>query len=550
MGKVIGIIAVILCSVAYALLLSLLKKEKKYNMVKLISKIALPILIIASAFLPYMFNSEIFTTIMRYIGVASCLLLTELFVIMTCKSKDKDNLFKWIGLIIAISFILTWIIPYGFFSGGTFYDYGMKRLGLSDISTLIYNIIYFTITTIIYLFVVGGFYGVFSKTNSYQSLVNKFAKSVSNHKCLWTIIIVLSLVILSSLTKSILVLVVFLPFLVSTLLNAKFDKVTTMGITFGSVLVGTVAATYGTEGLYWFNSYLNTDTEISAKYRIIIALIALLVYLFYNAFRVYKMDSKKSSNEVVEDVFAVDNIARPRRTWAAIMVFIFMALFVIVGFIDWKANFGIELFDNIHTAVTEFGIGPDKSYKIATYVLGGSATALGTMEITSLIAFLFVMSAIVGLMNKVKFNDFMGNYYEGLVKMAKPVCLYVLSYMVFLIAYMSPYTATISEFGFSLTSHPVMTTITSFVTSIFHADLGYTSYLVGSVLTTTYADKLEIVHTIYVVTYGLVQVLVPTSGLLLVGLSYTKVDYKSWFKYIWIFVAIIFACLIGFAIFC
>ena len=35
--------------------------------------------------------------------------------------------------------------------------------------------------------------------------------------------------------------------------------------------------------------------------------------------------------------------------------------------------------------------------------------------------------------------------------------------------------------------------------------------------------------------YGFVQVFMPTSCLLLVGLSYMKVDYKSWFKYIWMF---------------
>ena len=36
--------------------------------------------------------------------------------------------------------------------------------------------------------------------------------------------------------------------------------------------------------------------------------------------------------------------------------------------------------------------------------------------------------------------------------------------------------------------------------------------------------------------YGLVQLCIPTSGLLLVGLSYLNIDYKSWMKYIWIFI--------------
>ena len=92
-------------------------------------------------------------------------------------------------------------------------------------------------------------------------------------------------------------------------------------------------------------------------------------------------------------------------------------------------------------------------------------------------------------------------------------------------------------FGLTKSFNPYITTITSFITSIFHADLGYTSYLVGSILSTTYAESLNIAHTIYVTTYGLVQVFMPTSALLLVALSYMKIDYKSWFKYIWIFAA-------------
>ena len=36
--------------------------------------------------------------------------------------------------------------------------------------------------------------------------------------------------------------------------------------------------------------------------------------------------------------------------------------------------------------------------------------------------------------------------------------------------------------------------------------------------------------------YGLVQLVGPTSILLLIGLSYLEVPYKSWLKYIWRFI--------------
>ena len=36
--------------------------------------------------------------------------------------------------------------------------------------------------------------------------------------------------------------------------------------------------------------------------------------------------------------------------------------------------------------------------------------------------------------------------------------------------------------------------------------------------------------------YGLIQLFMPTSAILITGLSLMKIDYKSWLKYIWLFV--------------
>ncbi len=36
--------------------------------------------------------------------------------------------------------------------------------------------------------------------------------------------------------------------------------------------------------------------------------------------------------------------------------------------------------------------------------------------------------------------------------------------------------------------------------------------------------------------YGIVQIFVPISAMLVLGLSMMKVSYKDWFKYIWLYV--------------
>ena len=487
------------------------------------------------------------------IGIIVVLALAAFFAVLTCKSKNSD-LFKWIGIAIFVALCLTWVIPYGYFQEGAFYEYDMKYLGLNDLPTILYYGVYFCLTTVIYLLAIGGLYGVLSKTKSYQSLVKKTAKIIKGKEIVAAVVLIVLLVGLTSILKTSFVLLVFVPFLISVLLNAKFDKITTMGLTFGSILVGSLAATYGTEGLNWFNSYLNvTEITLGMTHRLIIGGIALVLFIAYNIYRIVKNNKKNRANDLEADLYAVEDVKGNAKTWPSIIVFAFLFIFVILGFVGWKSNFGIEVFANFHEWLTELTIGED--FAIFSYILGSSTLAFGEFELSTLITVLLVVTAVVALMNGVKAHDFAEGYGEGFTKMVKPVCLFILTYVLFIVSYMTPFMASISDWAFGLTKNfnPYITTVTAFVSSIFHADLGYTAYIVGSALSTNFASDFNLVHTLYVSTYGLVQLCMPTSGVLLLGLSYLKIDYKSWFKYIWKFfvamvvVILIFATIVTYA---
>lgn len=469
------------------------------------------------------------------IGIIVVLAIAGLLAFKTCKSKNSD-LFKWVGIAIFIAFCLTWIIPYGYYQEGSFYEYGMKRLGLNDIPTILYYGVYFCLTTVIYLLVLGGFYGVLSKAQSYQALVKKLGKFVKGKEIVCSAIIMVLLIGLTSILKTPMVLLALLPFLVSVLLNAKFDKVTTMGITYGSVLVGGLAATYGTEALYWFNSYLNiTDINVGMTHRLIIGGFALVLFVGYNIYRVIKNRGKKNINDLADDLYAVEDVKGKVRTWPSIVVLSFLFIFIILGFVGWESSFGIEVFQKFHEWLVDLTIGED--FKIFSYILGSNAVALGAYELSSLITVILILTLVVTVMNGIKANEFASAYSEGYKKMVKPVTLFVLTYILFIVSYMSPFMAAVSDWAFGLTKNfnPYITTVTAFVSSIFQADLGYTSYLVGTYLSTNYASNFDLVHTLFVSTYGLVQLCIPVSGVLLVGLSTLNIDYKSWFKYIWKF---------------
>lgn len=480
------------------------------------------------------------------IGVIVVLAVAALFAVLTCKSKNSD-LFKWVGIVFFVAFLLTWVIPYGYYAGPTYQEYGLMRLGFSDIPTIGYYAVYFCLTTVLLLLVIGGFYGVLSKTESYKNLVNRFSKFVECNKLVCAIVTMVLFIGLTSVLRSPFVLVAFVPFVASVFLKAKTDKLTTMGITFGSILVGLLAATYGTDGLYWFNTYVQTNYKTGLDYRLIIGGIALVLYVLYNVYRIKtvkvveskpKKKGKKSeddSEEAIDDLFVVESSNKNGRMWPSIVALSILCVLVLLGFFNWNGNLGITCFDDFYIWLTELSIGEE--FTIFKFLLGTSSVAFGLMEITSLISFLLIVAVLYGLMEGLSFKDFMKAFGEGFAKMFVPVCLYVATYAVFIVMYMSPYMAGVTNWATGLTEkfNPYIMTVTSFVTNLFHADAGFTGYLVGTPLQLLYADNFELIHTLYITTYGLVQLFMPTGGLLLVGLAYFKIDYKSWFKYIWIF---------------
>ncbi|NMA50879.1 MAG: hypothetical protein GX951_03405 [Mollicutes bacterium] len=501
---------------------------------------------------------------LKVLGIILVLVLALFFSILTWKSKGKD-LYKWIFIFIFIAFTLTWILPNGTMQGLKFVESGMSRLGLNDIPIIYLYAIYFGLSTIIFLLTLGGLYGVLKETKGYQTLVKKMTKTVEKNYITSAIIIMLLLFFLTSIFRITLPTFVFIPLLVTVLLGAKFDKTTTMAITFGSILAGTIGATYGTEGLFWFNNYMQFSVTSALKYRLVFAGLVELAFVLFVVIKLVKSrktnkpavkgirktktkEAKNVASEKAEDLFAVEMPRSDAKIWPILVLLIALFVIVVIGFVDWKTNFNLLWFEKLHEWFMSLKFGKD--FTIFKYILGSADSqnlVPGSWEISSLTIILLIFSLVIAIINRMKLNDFASNFADGCKKMMKPISLYVMAYTVFIICYMTQIFAGITAWAWGLTKNfnAYIVAINAFVTSIFHADLGYTGYLIGPGITVL-GKHVDITHTIYVITYGLAHMFIPTSGLLLIGLSYLDINYKSWIKYIWLFMLIIIAIFIIF----
>ncbi len=485
-------------------------------------------------------------TVAQIIGIVVILALAVLAGVFIALKSKKHDLAKWITVFIFVSIALTWVFSYGFYNGAQYYDYGMNQQGLTDIPNLIYYGINFAGDKIIFLLALGAFYAVLSKSDRYKKLVKTIAEKLKGKEIVFVLISSLMFTALASiLTQSFMVLV-FVPFVISIILEMKLDKMTAFCATFGSVLVGLLGVTYGSEGLYWFNDYVSAKVTTAILYRLIILVMAFVLFNFLNIMHVKKVLKEKHVNEIEADPFKIEDMDKKAKCWPIIVTFAVLFIVIILGYIDWNANFGIDIFNKFHAWLMGIKIG---DLAIFNKILGTLSTnaAFGLWNLFHGSLLLVIVSIIIALFSKIKLNDFISAYGEGAKKMSLPLILFIGTYLVMVAAYMSPFMPTLTNTIFSNIKafNPYLISLDALLANIFHVDLGFTGYVVATYFTNTYASNLDVIHTIFTTLYGYVALFIPTSSILLIGLSYLKIEYKTWIKYIWIFAIAILIILIA-----
>ncbi len=476
--------------------------------------------------------------IIKLIGVV-LFVVGSLFITL---KAENHRLGKSLLVFIITTVLLTWLFPYGYFQGSDFYDYEMSRIGFTDLSYAIYYAINFTMDKIVFLVVVAGFYGVLSITSGYQKLVEKTSEKFKNHPAVWTVITSIILFVITSLTTQSFIVILFIPFFVSVLSKMGMDKLTAFAATFGSAVVGILGCTYGTDSLISFNYYLGQELSVGLTYRFIIAITALVLYNFFLVMRVRKItkttkkNTKNTSNE--EDPYMIEKAkGKDVKMYPTVIVLALTVIMTLLGYISFTNDFNIDVFDKFHEWLTGLEIG--EGFTIFKYILGSKADALGAFSFVFIISIVLLLaSMLLAFLYKIDVDKYIESFYEGTKKMFKPLLLLISVYTIFGICYLSPVIPTIANWFLNLVDgfNPYMTSIMAFVTSLFQNDLGYTAYTIGGFLTSVYTNDISLVHTIFISMYGLIQVFMPTSALLVVGLSFMKVDYKDWLKYIWLFI--------------
>ena len=466
----------------------------------------------------------------------------------------KTGLFKILMFTLLGILVLTWIFSASYYSEGTIELLGMYNIGFFDYFQLLFSSFEFAyfIQIFILLVSIGALYGVMEKTGRYRTLVEKIANNLKGSELIFLLLSAFVIAALTSLFDYGFALFIFIPFILSIILAMGYDKITACVATFGSMLVGTIGSTLG----YNTTNVINSMLELANKDVIIykIALFVLSIILLFVYLSRAKIDKKGNKNS--EETMFLGEKAKEELSGAPIIV-IFSILFVllVLGCTSWVNTFEVDLFTNIHSAITEF------SFKMPYFHITAEGLEYGMEEVAlfqkiigtinpfgewyyaEMAVMCLIASGILGLCCcRRETGEAMA---EGAKKMIKPGFLVMLAYCVIYFVGNTMFFTTIAELLLSITDkfNIFFSTIVMILGSALHVDVLYlANYLVPQVAGTGAESAVVAILTQGI--YGVTMLVAPTSAVLILGLTYLNISFKEWIKGIWKFVLALFAIVI------
>lgn len=478
----------------------------------------------------------------------------------------KHNLLKTLAIFFVVLVALSWIIPVGTSTSGTYVEgttspvgiFHLFRLPLLTIGTFLqYGLVFLGI---------GGLYGVLNRTGAYVPFVKRVANYWKGNETLFLSLVIGGFALLASLTALSFPLFILVPFFITVILVMGMRKTTALAATVGAILVGLTGSTYGFNVSGYINTYLELDVNnlMFTKIILLVMLVTLLILFVTKYARVDLAMAKKKEKKVEkketkaskkkEEVIAKEEKEEPKilffqekyqnnKSVAPMIIILLLAIVLsLVMMFNWYYGLKVTFFQDIYTSLMEIKIG---DYPLVSNLLGG-LSQFGYWSYYELTVVLIISSLLIGWIYSLKFDEILDGFFKGAKRMTK-VAFYASICSIFFAVILTNQSgnmfATITNYLLNLTKsfNFFITSVLSFIGGFFYNDF---YYLVGEtrpLLASKYdAATLPVVGLALQSMYGLAMMVFPSSVILISGLSYLEVSYKDWLKYIWKFLLSIF----------
>ena len=454
----------------------------------------------------------------------------------------KHSLFKVISMILVLLVIISWI--------AVGRNDVKSYIGFGDLFLNGIRSVYFFFDIFLFILIVGGFYGVLNKSSGYKKLLDNIVSKVKKlgNKFIYLVIILFALI--SALTGMDMLIFMFIPFVISIILLLGYDKLVAISATVVSSIIGVIGGIFVT--FKDPNNYYGTTNTTMEKFvgieesfanifpKLLLLVLGVALLIFYVSRHIKSVKDKKVKYELNTDndslvVNEVKGDYKKVKSWPLIIVFAFLFVYTVIGVMPWNTLFKVDIFNKFHTWLVGLGT---KDFSIFNNLISSSFTALGEWNSNSLgnymmpMIIMLILSLVVKFISHIKFDEYVDAFINGMKKLLPSAFVVVLAYSVLVGAYNHGFLSTL----ISKTDYNIgLAGLYSLVGSILHVDLYYTSVGVFSSIISLVEDEAlyPVLAVLFQGFYGLINIVGPTSLLLIVVLTYLDVPYTTWLKYIW-----------------
>lgn len=488
----------------------------------------------------------------------------------------KNNLFKAIGLVILLYILISWIVPIIYSITGTKGEVSYQIGFVSIVSALTSTFSGFG-NVVLFVLLVGGFYGVLKTTGAYDKMMKAFGKLTTGHETLWLVLIIVIMALIASITGLDLGLLIVYPFLIGLVLKMGYDKIVSVAATVGATIVGMYGALFA-NSMYGLNVQILTTTKMGTGMvsKVILFLVGLGFLLFFTLMyakghrKEIKLDAKKeTNNKVVKESksnkkvkksnskkvnVSKDNsktkkaktkTSKERGALPAFIVTGILFLVYLLGTTAWASIFGktSSVFDDAHKAWTEFTIG---GFDIFNKLFGGidafgswaDPNRFGTYSMLLMLA-----TVVIVLIYRKGIKESFDGFVEGIKSFVVPAIITVLVCSIFVFVYYNPVINPVSSLLLTATNgfNVALASLYTLINSLFYVDYYYLAASVLVTLSQTYTDAniQSVLSVMFVSLYSVVMLVAPSSLILMLGLAISETRYTDWIKFVWILALIL-----------
>lgn len=467
-------------------------------------------------------------------------------------SFEMPSSFTVLFLIIIVLAILTWIIPAGQYQtneagqliAGTYEVVESTPRGFYDVLMSPVYGMYGTETTgaaievALFIWVMGGFLGVLDYTGALDvGIASVIKKNRGNEKKL--IPLLMLLFALGGSTYGMAEeTIAFYPLLIPIMVTVGFDTLVAVAIVLVGSQVGCLASTVNPFATGVASDAAGISIGDGFFWRLVFFVVMLgvsILFVYRYAEKVQKhpeeslvADQREENLEHFQVPERVPELSKKQRN--VLIVFGLTFVIMILGLIPW-ADFGITIFESLNDALLQVPI------------LGGfmqHADPLGSWYFAEITMLFLAMSVLMGIVYGISEKDFVSTFMKGTADMNSVALICAVSRGVQIIMNDGQITATVLHWGeISLANLPAQAFIA--LTYLFYLPMSFlipgTSSLAGATmgllgpLGEFAGVGAHLVITAFQAASGVLNLVTPTSGVVMGALAIARIDLTTWWKF-------------------